>query len=154
MFDTILYPTDFSDSAGKSMTYIKALKSAGATKVVLVNVIHQRVLDTLDTMQKALYFQDGRFQGDTEKAIEKMAADRLKKLAPIVADLEAAGLEVDVKVLKGFPHKEILKVEKEEDISIIVLGSHGRNNFRRARMGAVSEKVMRRSKTPVLLVKR
>jgi nucleotide-binding universal stress UspA family protein len=154
MFETILYPTDFSDSAVKSMAYIKALKSAGAAKVLLVNVIHQRVLDTLDTMQKATYFQDGRFQGDTEKTIEKMEEDRLKKLVPIVADLEAVGLKVDVKVLKGFPHKEILKIEKEEDISVIVLGSHGRNNFRRARMGAVSEKVMRRSKAPVLLVKR
>ena len=154
MFDTILYPTDFSDSAAKSVTYIKALKSAGAKKVILVNVIHQRVLDTLDTMQKVLYYQDGRLQGDTEETIDKLSAERMKKMGPIVTDLEAAGFKVETKVLKGYPVKEILKAEKEEDISLIVLGSHGRSNFRRARMGSVSEKVMRRSKSPVMIIKR
>ncbi|RTZ97854.1 MAG: universal stress protein [Deltaproteobacteria bacterium] len=154
MFDTILYPTDFSDSAAKSVTYIKALRSAGATKVLLVNVIHQRVLDTLDTMQKVLYYQDARLQGDTEEAIEKLAAERRKKMEPIVTVLEAAGFEVETKILKGYPVKEILRTEKEEDISVIVLGSHGRSNFRRARLGSVSEKVIRRAKAPVLLIKR
>ncbi len=75
-------------------------------------------------------------------------------MAPIVAELEAAGFEVKIRIEKGYPFREILKVEKEEAVSAIVMGSHGRNNFPGARIGSVSEKVMRRSVTPVLLVKR
>ena len=154
MFDTIIYPTDFSDSAHKSLAHIKALKRAGANRVVIINVIHQRILDTLDTMQKALYFQDGRFQGDPEKNIEALVADRQEKMAPIIAELKDAGFEVASQVLEGYPVKEILKAEKETGTCLIVMGSHGRNNFRRARIGSVSEKVIRRSVNPVLLIKR
>ena len=154
MFDKIIYPTDFSDPAHKSLAHIKALKQAGAKQVIIINVIHQRILDTLDTMQKALYFQDGRFQGDSEKTLTALVADREAKMVPVIAELEAAGLEVTSQVLKGYPVKEILKAEKETGPCLIVMGSHGRNNFRRARIGSVSEKVIRRSVNPVLLIKR
>ncbi len=154
MFKTILYPTDFSDNAGKSLGYLKQLHNAGAEKIVLLNVIHQRVLDTLETIHKIAYFQDGRYHEDREEAEQKLEKDRKNKMAPIVAELEAAGFEVKIRIEKGYPFREILKVEKEEAVSAIVMGSHGRNNFPGARIGSVSEKVMRRSVTPVLLVKR
>ncbi len=154
MFKTILYPTDFSDNAGKSLDYLKELHNAGAEKIILLNVIHQRVLDTLETIHKAAYFQDARYHEDAEEAEHRLEVERKEKLAPVVAELEAVGFEVKIRIEKGYPFREILKVEKEEGVSAIVMGSHGRNNFIRARIGAVSEKVMRRSVTPVLLVKR
>ena len=154
MFKTILFPTDFSDNAGKSLDYLKQLRNAGAEKIVLLNVIHQRVLDTLETIHKAAYFQDARYHEDAEEAELRLEEERKEKLAPVVSELEAAGFEIKIRIEKGYPFREILKVEKEEDVSVIVMGSHGRNNFIRARIGAVSEKVMRRSVAPVLLIKR
>ncbi len=154
MFKTILYPTDFSDNAGQSLDYLKQLSAAGAEKIILLNVIHQRVLDTLETIHKVAYLQDGRYHEDREAVEQKLEQDRRNKLAPIAAELKAAGFEVIVRIEKGYPVKEILKVEKEEAVSAIVMGSQGRSNFPGARIGSVSEKVMRRSVTPVLLVKR
>lgn len=154
MFKTILYPTDLSDTAGKSLDYLKQLKNAGTEKIILLNVIHQRVLDSLETIHKVAYLQDGRYQEDREAVEQKLEKDRRNKLAPIAVELEAAGFEVNVRIEKGYPVREILKVEKEEAVSAIVMGSHGRSNFRRARIGSVSEKVIRRSATPVLVVKR
>lgn len=154
MFKTLLYPTDFSDAAGKSLDYLKQLHNAGAEKIVLLNVIHQRVLDTLETIHKAAYFQDARYHEDRDEAEQRLEKDRRDKMAPIAAELEAAGFEVKIRIEKGYPVKEILKVEKEEAVSAIVLGSHGRNNILGARMGSVSEKVIRRAVSTVLLVKR
>jgi nucleotide-binding universal stress UspA family protein len=154
VFKTILYPTDFSDNAGKSLDYLKQLHNAGAEKIVLLNVIHQRVLDALETIHKVAYFQDGRYHEDSEEAEQKLEKERKNKMAAIVAELEAVGFEVKIRIEKGYPVREILKVEKEEAVSAIVMCSHGRNNFPGARIGSVSEKVMRRSVTPVLLVKR
>lgn len=153
MFTKILYPTDFSDTAGKSLQYIIELRKAGAQKIVLLNVIHQRILDSLESIHKAVYFQDGRYEEDCETAVQKMEAERKKKMVPLVAELEAAGFEVITRIEKGHPVTEILKVEKEEEVSAIVMGSHGRNNIVGALIGTVSEKVVRRSATPVLLVK-
>ena len=154
MFTKILYPTDFSDTAGKSLQYIKELRKAGAQKIVLLNVIHQRILDSMETVHKAVYFQDGRYEEDCEAAVQKLEAERRKKMVPLVTELEAAGFEVITRIEKGHPVTEILKVEKDEDVSAIVMGSHGRNDIVGALIGTVSEKVVRRSATPVLLVKR
>ena len=154
MFKTILYPTDFSDTAGKSLDYLKQLSNAGARKVILLNVIHQRVLDTLETIHKAAYFQDARYHEDRNEVALRLEKERRDKIAPIAAELEASGFEVKIRVEKGYPVREILKVEKEEAASVIVLGSHGRNNILRSRIGSVSEKVIRRAVSAVLLVKR
>ena len=154
MFTKILFPTDFSDTAGKSLQYIKALRNAGAQKIVLLNVIHQRILDSLETIHKVAYFQDGRYEEDREATEQKLEEERRKKMVPLVTELEAAGFEVITRIEKGHPVTEILKVEKDEAVSAIVMGSHGRNDIVEALIGTVSEKVVRRSKTPVLLVKR
>ncbi|MDA3788036.1 MAG: universal stress protein [Desulfobacula sp.] len=154
MFKIILYPTDFSDNAGKSLDYLKQLHKAGTEKIILLNVIHQRILDTLETIHKAAYFQDGRYHEDRDESELRLEKDRKNKIAPIAGELEAAGLEVKIRIEKGYPVKEILRVEKEEAVSAIVMGSHGRNNLLGARIGSVSEKIVRRSITPVLLVKR
>ncbi len=154
VFTHVLYPTDFSDTAGKSLAYLKALHPAGAQEVLVLHVIHQRILDTLDTLHAVVYFQDGRYQEDREKAERQLTADRKEKLRKVAAELEESGYEVRTVLRKGYPVREILKVEKEEEISVIVMGSHGRNNLGGTRIGSVSEKVVRRSASPVLLVKR
>jgi nucleotide-binding universal stress UspA family protein len=154
VFTKILYPTDFSDTAGKSLQYIKALHKAGAQKIVLLNVINQRILDSLETIHKVAYFQDGRYEEDREATLKKLEEERRKKMVPLVTELEAAGFEVIVRIEKGHPVTEILKVEKDEAVSAIVMGSHGRNDIVEALIGTVSEKVVRRSAAPVLLVKR
>jgi universal stress protein A len=154
VFKTILYPTDFSDTASKSLDYIKQLHKAGAKKIVLLNVIHQRVLDTLEMIHLTAYFQDARYHEDRNGAELKLEKERRDKIAPIATELKAVGFEVKIRIEKGYPVREILRIEKEEAVSAIVLGSHGRNNFLRSRIGTVSEKVVRRAVAAVLLVKR
>jgi nucleotide-binding universal stress UspA family protein len=54
----------------------------------------------------------------------------------------------------GVPIKEILNAEQKEDISIIVIGSHGKSNVEEMLLGSVSENIIRKCKKPVLVVKR
>lgn len=53
----------------------------------------------------------------------------------------------------GIPLREILKVE-EEDVSVIAIGSHGKSNLQEMFLGSVSEKVARKCKKPILIIKR
>ncbi|MBI9085021.1 MAG: universal stress protein [Desulfobacterales bacterium] len=53
-----------------------------------------------------------------------------------------------------YPLKEILKVEADEQVSLVILGSHGRTNLEEVFLGSVSEKVVRRCKSPILVIKR
>jgi len=65
-----------------------------------------------------------------------------------------SGLNVKVRIERGVPLKEILTVEEEEKVSAIVIGSHGKTNLEEMVLGSVSEKVIRQSKSPVLVIKR
>jgi nucleotide-binding universal stress UspA family protein len=68
--------------------------------------------------------------------------------------LRQVGLEVKLRIETGVPLKEILKVEGEEKVSAIVIGSHGKTNLQEMVLGSVSEKVIRNSRNPVLVIKR
>lgn len=144
MFKTILFPTDFSDVSKTALKYIKQLKEGGAETVILLHVIDQRSLYALDqtTGMNSLELERGIMAGANEemKEIEK--------------DLKEGGFKVKTLLQTGFPLREILKVEKEEDVSIIVIGSHGKSNLEEMFLGSVSEKVARKCKKPVLIVKR
>ncbi|NIU81876.1 MAG: universal stress protein, partial [Candidatus Thorarchaeota archaeon] len=80
--------------------------------------------------------------------------DALNELKPIKSKLKAAGFQVRLRVERGVPKLKILEVEKEEDISAIVLGSHGKSNISEMLLGSVSEHVIRHCKKPVVVIKR
>ena len=69
-------------------------------------------------------------------------------------ELKQSGFLVKARIEVGIPLREILHVEKEEDVSAIVIGSHGKSNLQEMFLGSVSEKVARRCKKPILIVKR
>ena len=75
-------------------------------------------------------------------------------LKSIEKELGEAGLKTILRVETGMPVREILKVEEEENISAIVIGSHGWSNLQEIFLGSVSEKVIRKSKRPVFVIKR
>jgi nucleotide-binding universal stress UspA family protein len=47
-----------------------------------------------------------------------------------------------------------LRVEEGEGVSAIVIGSHGKTNLEEMLLGSVSEKAIRQSRKPVLVIKR
>jgi len=93
---------------------------------------------------------------DIEHQIEELKRrdEAEKKLEAVKEELKSVGLKVSVKIPEGIPFKKILRIAEDEDVSLIVLGSHGKSNIREMLLGSVSEKVVRGSKRPVLVIKR
>jgi nucleotide-binding universal stress UspA family protein len=145
MFNKILYPTDFSDIAEKAYAYIKQLQGAGMKEVVLLHVIDHRSFEVLAAHDSAMRAKD------IEQKIEE---ESLKEMNKTAEELEKNGLIVSVRLVKGVPFCEILNVAEEEDVDAIVVGSHGKSNVAEMLLGSVSEKVIRKAKRPVLVVKR
>ena len=145
MFEKILYPTDFSDVAEKALGYIKRLKASCARKVVVLHVIDSRSFERLH-----------RFMGEEQlDSLKQYREEETQKLLKGIAkDLADAGLEVKLRIESGIPVREILRVEKDEDVSALVIGSHGVSNLQELFLGSVSEKVIRRCRSPVFVIKR
>lgn len=144
MFKKILYPTDFSDVSKKALDYIKQLKSGGAEEVIVLHVIDQR----------SFYAIEAYSSGNASRLEMEITDGVEKDLKSIGEALERAGLVVKTMVKTGMPVREILRIEKEEDVSVIVIGSHGKSNLEEMFMGSVSEKVARKCTKPILIVKR
>lgn len=85
---------------------------------------------------------------------EKQVAAARRKAYDVARKLKAAGIKTNIRIEKGIPFREILRVEKEEDISLIVMGSHGTSNVTEMLLGSVTEKVVRHAEKPVLVIRR
>jgi glycine betaine transporter len=53
---------------------------------------------------------------------------------------------------EGAPAVEIVRVARERQIDLIVVGSHGRGVLARAIVGSIADKVVRTAHCPVLVV--
>ncbi|MCB2147821.1 MAG: universal stress protein [Deltaproteobacteria bacterium] len=146
MFKKILYPTDFSDVAAKALDYIKQLKEAGAQEVLILHVINQRIIDGL--RRHAMLDKDIL---QWQKKAREIAEESLAEMSNALEDV---GFSVKPIITTGFPWREILAVEEKEKPSLIVIGSHGRSNLSDMFLGAVSDRVIRKSKGPVMVIKR
>ena len=56
-------------------------------------------------------------------------------------------------VAEGLPFTEILRVAREKDIDLIVMGTHGHTGLAHVFLGSVADKVVRRAPCPVLTVR-
>jgi nucleotide-binding universal stress UspA family protein len=146
MFKKILYPTDFSDVSKKALDYIKQLKEAGTNQVVVLHVIDEREIEHIAHLAELNVSIE-----ELEKRREEYAREEIKA---IEAELKKSGFTVKTRIEKGIPFRDILKAEKEEDVSVVVIGSHGKSCITEMLLGSVSEKVVRKSSKPVLVVRR
>jgi nucleotide-binding universal stress UspA family protein len=145
MFEKILYPTDFSDVATKALNYIKKLKDSGAKEVVALHVIDERGIEPIRRLLDQEDFESMKIK-------RKKEAEQLLK--EVTKELSQAGLKVKLRIETGIPFREILRVEAEENVSAVVLGSHGVSNLQEIFLGSVSEKVIRKSRMPIFVIKR
>jgi nucleotide-binding universal stress UspA family protein len=89
---------------------------------------------------------------ELEKRKKEYAKEEMKA---IETELKNRGFKVKTRIDKRVPFRDILQEEEEEkDVSVVVLGSHGKSNIKEMLLSSESEKVIRKSKKPVLVVKR
>ncbi|WP_408997980.1 universal stress protein [Syntrophus buswellii] len=144
MFQKILYPTDFSDTSKKALEYLLTLREAGVREVVIVHVVDTRSLH----IPEVYSLLDLSLLGEKQEISAREEADR------IAARLSGLGINSRVRIEKGIPFREILRAAAEEEVSMIVIGSHGMSNVKEMLLGSVSEQVIRKAGKPVLVVKR
>ena len=64
-----------------------------------------------------------------------------------------AGVDAKSQVLVGYAAEEILNRAKEENVDMIVMGTHGRKGIDRILFGSVAEKVVKNANMPVLTIR-
>lgn len=135
-FQRVLHPTDFSDCADAAFQVVKHLKAAGTQEVILLHVQDDRVMKQRPPEQLAEFDRQG--------------TERLEAFCKV---LHMFGLQAQSVLRHGIPFKETLALADEMDVSLIVLGSHGRSAVREMLAGSTFENVARLSRQAVLVVR-
>ena len=146
VFERVLYATDFSDVSKKALGYVKQLKEAGAKEVVALHVI-----DIGEFARTAL---DEGGALDIKKLERDMDEHTTREMGQIETELKKSGMNTKLRVDRGVPLRTILVVEEEENVSVVVLGSHGKGLVQEIFLASVSEGVIRKSIKPVLVIRR
>jgi len=138
----ILVPTDFSDL---SMKAIDAAISYASIFNGKISLFHSHIPITELDEPYALGMSNQVYQDYEE--IEQSIRERLEEISNEKIDKKFLG---DLIVHIGNPAQSI--VEESDGYDLIVMSTHGRTGFSRFLLGSVSEKVLRLSKVPVLVV--
>jgi nucleotide-binding universal stress UspA family protein len=74
-------------------------------------------------------------------------------LQDIVARLAKDGVTATPFIRVGNPVDEINRIIDEEQVSLVVMGTHGRSGLEKLLVGSVAERVVRSAACPVLTVR-
>jgi universal stress protein A len=141
----IIVPTDFSEYSDKALQQAIDIAGQYHSRITLLHVIGIVIQCTIDYC----------FDPKTINSVEQESIAAAKKMFQIQLDKfpDSKPLDITADIRKGVPYEEILKVQQEKKGDLIVLASHGQTGLLRHLIGSVTEKVLRHSKCPVLLVR-
>jgi universal stress protein A len=138
----ILLPTDFSEYSSSAVPYACALADEYGAQM--------HVLHVLEKMGTVPYFGMGLAAPGIAEESEQHARKLIEGVLP--ADWPARGRAV-LAVKHGSPFVEIIRYVKDENISIMVITTHGRTGLAHTLLGSQAEKLVRKSPCPVLTVR-
>lgn len=141
-FTKILCAVDFSQVSEKVAEHARSLAVPLNAEIVLIHVVPSGTV----------YADFGVPLSSMETFCTTMITEGEKNLAAF-SEKQFAGIEVRGKVTCGDFAEEILACAKEEQVDMIVMGTHGRKGMDRLLFGSVAEKVLRRAPCPVVAVR-
>lgn len=143
--DKILVPTDFSDFSRPAMQYGCAIAARFGAELHLLHVVP----DPAMLVPEAAAFSVETMQAQSETLVRDARA-MLEKLPPDGWD---DGKPVVREVRVGAAFMEIIDYARDNEIDLIVIGTHGRSGLMHILMGSVAERIVRKAPCPVLTVK-
>ncbi len=120
----ILVPTDFSRNSGQAIHYACDLAIEHKARLHLLHI--------------------GGDKGDD--------SPQLIRLAKMIEAHSEMAIDTVKKVIDGKPAEAIQQYAQDNEVDLIVMGTHGRTGFLHMTMGSVAEKVVREAPCPVLVL--
>ncbi|AKB34734.1 Universal stress protein [Methanosarcina siciliae C2J] len=141
LYRKILLATDDSESARKAADAALELAHLSGAKIYAVYVIDRSIYSSVPEdleWEEAMYTRFRELGKEAVSYMEKAAKD--------------TDLQVESVLLEGHPAEEIVNFAEKNGMDLIIIGSLGKSKVERFLIGSISEKVIRNSKVPVLVV--
>ena len=140
---TVIVPLDGSPLAEKILPYIEDLAKKMKLEVVLMRAY--ALPPALSAEEYGTY---------TDELLLQVESEALDYLAEKIKELKRAGIEKISSVVKlGYGAEQIITLARETPENFIAMCTHGRSGIKRWVLGSVTERVVRHSGDPVLIVR-
>jgi nucleotide-binding universal stress UspA family protein len=143
MYKRILVPLDTSKLAEAAIPYAEELAVKLGSEIILAHV--KTTADAPDNNEHRVYMS--KVTTELEQRIKKSPAlphgEKIKVMSVILGKPEVI----------NHPAEEILDYAEKENISIILIATHGRTGVSRWALGSTANNIARVSKKPVLLIR-
>ena len=137
---SILCPIDFSEASAGALRYAAAIATHFATRLIVLSVEDPLLTEALDLGAGVVWEPEL-----CKRDMRRFAAKTFGKDEPVLALLE-------YEVAVGKPAPEILRVARERSCDLIVISTHGLTGVRKLFFGSTTERVLRETSRPVLVV--
>ncbi len=138
----ILVPTDFSEQAENALKVAAQIAKRNGSEIYVLNSLelplHLASSSETSAMPESLFFI---------QLAKKHFEEILKK--PYLEGL----LIHDALIGHGEVYSDVREAVKEKNVDLVIMGSHGGNGFMEMFIGSNTEKVVRTSDVPVLVIK-
>ena len=139
----VLLPTDFSDSAKHAFSYGVSFAREYKAELVLLHVVENLTVG----------YASDLFPVPMAEVFQEISGYAKAELAKLAEEARQKGVVVSELVAQGKPSAEIIRYAAENEIDMIVLGTHGKGMLDQALFGSTTERVVRRAPCPVLSVR-
>ncbi len=147
MYERILVPTDGSETSEAAVEHALDLAEQYGAEVHALYVVDTDSMSLSLGAEQVDRIEQGQFgeMGEVRERAERATGY-------VVDRAQERGLESVENVSAGKPHSLISDYIDENDIDLVVMGSHGRSGIKRALLGSVTERTLRSTHIPVLVV--
>jgi nucleotide-binding universal stress UspA family protein len=140
----ILFPIDFSEYANKLLPYALFLAGKHNATIYLLHVAQD--------LRHYAYSGPGSPQNTVSRLMEELVESAEKLMDKVCREHFDGHLDFQRRVVAGDPGEIIVKMVEDEQIDLIVMGTHGRKGLSRTLFGSVAEYVVRNAPVPVFTV--
>lgn len=140
MYEAILLPTDGSDGMASAIRHCFHQAQQ-----------HEAVVHALYVVDLRAYVM---LPDETQQRVKELLVEEGDRaLAALTTYAEDEGIELVTAVVEGTPHDAILRYTEEQNMDLIVMGTHGRSGEEKRIVGSVAEEVVRNATIPVLTMR-
>ena len=137
----ILFPVDLSEKAPGLAPWVRTMAHKLGAKVHVLFVA--RIFEHYAGMGVPFSYIN-----DLEGSLMEEARLKLDEFV----QTNLPGVNVEVKVIQGHPSDLIVEYADENDIQLIIMGTHGRRGLEKILFGSVAEHVVKYAAVPVMTV--
>ena len=146
---TVLVPTDFSENSKKALIYAVRLAQRNDSSLILFHA-----LELPEFVQLRPPDISGRFNEAEMKLFDDAVRRCEDSLVRLSRDLGASNVKIETLQRVGKPYEEIIKIARERGVDLIIVGTHGYTGLKHFLLGSTTERVVRVSPCPVLVVRK